>query len=189
LASVLSHPAVPLGLSPHFGLPRSAIAAGVVLSVLPDVDSLGLHLGIPYGAPLGHRGLTHSIAFATLSAAAGLGLLRAASRREGRVAAVFGYLFLCAVSHGLLDGMTDGGLGVAYFAPFSNARYFLPWRPIRVSPLSISGFFSARGVHILQSELVWIWAPSALLAAAAWLRAPASGSRQSICRGQRDPGT
>ena len=27
-----------------------------------------------------------------------------------------------------------GGLGVAFFSPFSNARYFLPWRPIRVAP-------------------------------------------------------
>jgi len=26
--------------------------------------------------------------------------------------------------------MTNGGLGVAYFSPFDNRRYFLPWPPI-----------------------------------------------------------
>jgi hypothetical protein len=26
--------------------------------------------------------------------------------------------------------MTNGGLGVAFFSPFDNGRYFLPWRPI-----------------------------------------------------------
>nr|HRC76832.1 rhodanese-like domain-containing protein [Kouleothrix sp.] len=32
--------------------------------------------------------------------------------------------------HGVLDAMTDGGLGVAFFAPFSATRYFFPFRPI-----------------------------------------------------------
>jgi inner membrane protein len=54
--------------------------------------------------------------------------------------------------------MTTGGLGVAFFSPFSNERYFLPWRPIRVSPLS-AGFFSARGLAVLASELKWVWLP------------------------------
>jgi len=40
--------------------------------------------------------------------------------------------------------MTKGGLGVAFFSPFDNSRYFLPWRPIRVSPIAIHRFFSAR---------------------------------------------
>lgn len=34
--------------------------------------------------------------------------------------------------------LTDGGLGVAFFSPFDNKRYFLPWRPIRVSPISVT---------------------------------------------------
>ena len=79
------------------------------------------------------------------------------------------YLFLATASHGLLDAMTDGGLGVAFFSPFNNHRYFLPWRPIRVSPIGVSRFFSDRGLEVLSSELLWIWLPSALLAALAWL--------------------
>ena len=78
--------------------------------------------------------------------------------------------------------MTDGGLGVAYFAPFSNARYFLPWRPILVSPISVAGFFDARGLRVLASEAVWIWLPCAVFAAAAWLlrrrRFSSRGSRE-----------
>jgi inner membrane protein len=166
LASAVSHPAVALALAPWFGASRTAIAAGAVLSVLPDADVLGFRFGIPYGAPLGHRGLTHSIAFAALLAALGLGVLRRSAPGSPPRAPILVYLFLCAASHGLLDGMTDGGLGVAYFAPFSNARYFLPWRPIQVSPLSVAGFFSGGAPRILESEILWIWLPCAAVAAA-----------------------
>jgi inner membrane protein len=74
------------------------------------------------------------------------------------------YLFLATASHGVLDAMTNGGLGVAFFSPFDNSRYFLPWRPIRVSPLSFGRFFTARGYLIFQNELLWIWLPAGLFA-------------------------
>ena len=78
--------------------------------------------------------------------------------------------------------MTDGGLGVAYFAPFSNARFFLPWRPILVSPISVAGFFDARGLRVLASDGVWIWIPCAVVAAVAIvanrLRFSSRGSRE-----------
>ncbi|HEX7809721.1 MAG TPA: metal-dependent hydrolase, partial [Thermoanaerobaculia bacterium] len=54
-------------------------------------------------------------------------------------------------------------LGVAFFSPFSNVRYFFPWRPIRVSPIG-PRFFSARGLATLQSELLWVWLPCVTLA-------------------------
>ena len=78
------------------------------------------------------------------------------------------YLFLATASHGFLDAMTDGGLGVAFFAPFDNQRYFFPWRPIRVSPIGVGRFFSDRGLAVLRSELLWIWTPAMILALAAW---------------------
>lgn len=68
------------------------------------------------------------------------------------------------MSHPLLDALTDGGLGVAFFSPFSNERYFFPWTPIRVSPIGGS-FFSARGIETLRSELVWVWGPVIVVAA------------------------
>jgi inner membrane protein len=69
-------------------------------------------------------------------------------------AAVF--VFICAASHPLLDAMTSGGLGVALAWPWSEQRFFAPWRPIRVSPFAPQ-FFSARGIATLLSELRWVW--------------------------------
>ncbi|TDB35073.1 metal-dependent hydrolase [Stenotrophomonas sp. TEPEL] len=73
-------------------------------------------------------------------------------------AAVF--VFVCAASHPLLDALTSGGLGVALAWPWSEHRFFAPWRPIRVSPFAPQ-FFSARGLATLLSELRWVWLPLA----------------------------
>src|SRR5262249_48056135 len=70
--------------------------------------------------------------------------------------------FLVMVSHGVLDAMTNGGLGVAFFSPFNTRRYFLPWRPIPVSPIGVGSFFTARGLYILCSEILLIWCPTIL---------------------------
>jgi inner membrane protein len=75
-------------------------------------------------------------------------------------------LFLCTASHGVFDAMTSGGLGVAFFAPFDETRYFFPWRPIRVSPIGF-GFFSRRGLAVLLSEIVWLWLPALFVAGVA----------------------
>ena len=48
--------------------------------------------------------------------------------------------------------MTDGGRGVALLAPFDATRYFLPWRPIRVSPIGVHGIFGPRGLAILGAR-------------------------------------
>jgi inner membrane protein len=66
-------------------------------------------------------------------------------------------------SHGVLDAMTDGGSGVAFWAPFDDGRYFLPWRPIPVSPIG-RGFFTARGAAVFESELLLVWLPAAIFA-------------------------
>jgi inner membrane protein len=164
VASVLSHPAVPLAIAVAAGsgsVPGRLAAVACAASVLPDVDALGFGLGIPYDSPLGHRGFTHSLVFALLigvSCAALAGYLRAPA------AIVFAVVFASTASHGVLDALTTGGMGVAFFSPFPNVRYFLPWRVIRVSPIGIAPFFSAWGLAVLKSELVWIWAPCAVLA-------------------------
>ena len=133
----------------------------VFCSVLPDVDALGFRVGIPYGSVWGHRGLTHSLAFAALVAPALGSLVRCPLRHRWKPVLL---LFVITASHGVLDAMTSGGLGVAFFAPFDSHRYFLPWRPIRVSPISIRAFLSARGFAVLRSELLWVWIPAFLLA-------------------------
>jgi inner membrane protein len=137
-------------------LPLRAAAAGAVLSLLPDLDVIGFRFDVAYSAPLGHRGFTHSLVFALATAAVATLFIRPRTRT------LFAFLFLCAISHPLFDAMTDGGLGIAFFAPFSNHRYFLPWRPIRVSPIG-ARFFGARGLETLKSEALWVWLPLLVL--------------------------
>ncbi len=169
MATPLSHLAVPLALGVALGpdlVPPGLLALAVVCALLPDVDALGLWLGIPYEHPLGHRGFTHSLPFAVALAGASA-LLAPAVGADPRVA--FWVLAMSAASHGLLDGMTNGGLGIAFFSPFSHRRRFLPWRVIEVSPLRPSALFTRRGLHVLRSEMRWIWLPcgaAALLGAA-----------------------
>jgi inner membrane protein len=170
MASAFSHAVAAAAIGsafPHSRLPLASRWLGIVWSIVPDVDIVGFRLGLPYDAPLGHRGLSHSIAFAAVVATAVAWLHRApgASFRHS-TAFVWCYFFLAIASHGVLDAMTDGGLGVAFFAPFSNARYFLPWRPIAAAPTSIGAFFSTRGLQILATEIRWIWIPAALFALA-----------------------
>jgi inner membrane protein len=157
--TILTHPAVALLKTWWPRVPLRVAIAGAFATIVPDFDVAAFALGIPYEHMLGHRGFTHSIVFALLVAAIGTPLLRVAGHR--RVA--FAFLFCCTMSHGLLDACTDGGLGIAFFAPFRGTRYFLPWTPIRVSPLGV-GFFSPRGLATLRSELVWVWVPVVIAA-------------------------
>ena len=134
----------------------------VALSVAPDLDAAGFWLGVPYDSPFGHRGLTHSIFFSFFLAAA---VTAAVFRDSPSPIGVFVLLFLCGASHGFFDAMTDGGRGVALLAPFDWQRYFLPWRPIRVSPIGIGRFLGPRGLAILESELLAMWIPCAAFGA------------------------
>ena len=167
VASALSHAVAALSIGTCFYRPhmsKRVWAAGVFCSVLPDVDVIGFRFGIRYADFWGHRGFTHSLVFAALlaSVVAIIAFLRGASG-IGRFP-LFLYLFLATASHGVLDAMTNGGLGVAFFSPFDNRRFFLPWRPIRVSPIAFGRFFSPQGYLILKNELLWIWLPAGLFA-------------------------
>ena len=46
--------------------------------------------------------------------------------------------------------------GVALLAPFDWTRFHAPFRPIAVSPIGVTRFFSARGLAVIASELVWL---------------------------------
>ncbi|HMV47811.1 MAG TPA: metal-dependent hydrolase [Blastocatellia bacterium] len=134
-------------------------------SVLPDLDVIAFAFGIPYSSVWGHRGVTHSLLFALL---AGWAIARWAISEEdlnlmNRSRASLAVFFsLATASHLALDALTNGGLGVAVFAPFDDTRYFAPWRPIRVSPIG-PDFFSARGLRVLASELFWVWLPAIII--------------------------
>jgi inner membrane protein len=165
MASVFSHAIFAASIGTAFWRPGGSIrmvALGALFSVVPDIDVVGFRFGIQYGDLFGHRGITHSFAFAAAMATMGL-FMFSRQAQPGRWMAWW-YLFFATASHGLLDAMTDGGLGVAFFSPFSDTRYFLPWRPIAVSPIGVTAFFSERGLKVLQSEFKWIWLPSAVFA-------------------------
>jgi inner membrane protein len=168
MPTVMSHAIVALALGPVFRRerwPARVWWAAAVCAIVPDADVLGVFAGVPIGSPFGHRGFTHSLAFAALLAA----ILAPLLVRPGTRARLWVYLFLATASHGILDGMTNGGIGVAYFAPFDADRYYLPWRPIAVSPLGIRRFLGPRGVAVLANEALWLWLPSGVFATLAWL--------------------
>ena len=153
-------------------LPPRVVALGALFAALPDLDVIGFKFGVSYGDMLGHRGLSHSLLLSAALAAALVAHPAVGGEERRRRLAAWGFLFFAISSHGLLDAMTDGGLGVGFFAPLSSERYFLPWRPIEVSPIG-ARFFSARGLGVLASELRWVLLPSLVIAAAmtAWRRA------------------
>src|SRR5215475_4740420 len=145
---------------------RRLLLAAILLPMAPDTDAL-LAPWIPYSHPFGHRGFTHSLFFGALI---GMGAAALAVRRKWGHSFTKLAIFFAAItaSHGLFDAMTNGGLGVAFFAPFDNSRYFLPWRPIPVSPISAAGLITARGLRVVRWEfaLFWLFA----IAAALWDR-------------------
>src|SRR5256885_475998 len=162
MASAFSHALVALAMGKavrNKELGWRELFLGTLCSTVPDLDVLGFPLGIQYGDMWGHRGMTHSVVFAALLA----GILVAVWYRTKpavTLTGLFFYFFLCTASHGVLDALTDGGLGVAFFSPFDTTRYFFSVRPVRVSPIGVSEFFSEYGVRILASEAIWIWLPS-----------------------------
>ena len=170
MPSVFSHAiaAVAVGAVAVDGRSRAPIwALGALCAVAPDLDVVtSFVFRIPYRDMLGHRGLSHSLLAAAVLALLATAVARRAWPESPGAATLSLYFFAAAASHGLLDAITNGGLGVAFFAPFSDTRYFFPWRPILVSPISLHVFFGYHGVRVMWSELGWIWLPSSLIALA-----------------------
>ncbi len=165
MPSILSHPAVALGLAPifqRFRVPSAMLWLGAFCTIVPDFDVVGFAFGVSYGDVLGHRGFTHSLLFAAILSAI-LVQVFLHHRDDASKPACLVFLFLCTASHGVFDALTNGGLGVALFAPFDNTRYFFPWRPIRVSPIGVRQFLSSRGALVLLSEILWMWIPALVI--------------------------
>lgn len=133
------------------------------LGVLPDLDLAGRALGIAFDTPLGHRGAMHSLGFA-----AAVGILAALlARRLGWGRLRTGVLAAAAVaSHGVLDAISGGRLGIAFLWPFTDARFLASYRLV---PAALPALFSLepRGFAALLLEAA-IFAP--LAAYALWPR-------------------
>ncbi|MEK6742492.1 MAG: metal-dependent hydrolase [Nitrospirota bacterium] len=137
---------------------------GLFCTLLPDLDVIAFRLGIPYRHMFGHRGFFHSLPFALIVGVLVVSLaFRTVPRYSNKWWLLAGYFFAVTASHGVLDAMTSGGYGIAFFSPFDDTRYFLPWRPLVVSPIGVYGFFSRWGWNVIVSEFLWIWLPILML--------------------------
>jgi inner membrane protein len=156
----MTHAVVGVGLGTLFTSRKMRLVfwlTTVSLTMLPDLDVWAFRLGIPYEAPFGHRGITHSLLFALVAGcAAGLLLRR---RLGGSWLDLSAFFFVATASHGFLDAFTNGGRGVGFFLPFDTTRYFMPWTPIQVSDIGLA-FFGPRGWATLRSEIIWVWLPT-----------------------------
>lgn len=166
MASAFSHIAVPAVFYAVFksrSVNFTLFLVAALCSVIPDADVIAFKWGIPYESQWGHRGFTHSLVFSVWLAA----LLTLFHRQLGsKPWVIFWLCFLSCASHALLDSMTNGGLGVALYWPFSLERIFLPFRPIEVSPIGIESFFTEWGMRVLASELLWVLMPALVIGAA-----------------------
>jgi inner membrane protein len=184
VASAFSHAFAAIALGKAYSQeprPWRFWVLSVLCAVLPDADVLGFALGVKYTDMLGHRGLSHSLSFACVL---GVSVVWVAFRDVVSFSKAWWtlvlYFSLVTASHGVLDAMTNGGLGIAFFAPFDTTRYFFPWRPVQVSPISLAAFLDRYGLRVLRSELIYIWLPTALLCGLVFLfrrpRAPTGSS-------------
>ncbi|MFZ6709218.1 metal-dependent hydrolase [Undibacterium sp. TC9W] len=179
MATILTHPVVPLTLGLILGqkrLPWPLVLTGMLTAILPDLDVIAFKLGIAYESAFGHRGFSHSIVFAMLIAT------RASifhTRLRSSILVCWLFIAFATISHGLLDALTTGGLGVEFFWPLTEQRYFFPVQFIEVSPIGVNRFLTARGWRVIQSELLTVWLPCGLLLLSVKLAAYFSSSRKS----------
>ncbi|MEO7728969.1 MAG: metal-dependent hydrolase [Burkholderiales bacterium] len=168
MPTILTHPVVPLAIGLGLGsgiVPPRLLIAGVMASIIPDLDVVSFRLDIPYDSAFGHRGFTHSITFAMALAVCGTFAHRAL--RASWISAS-AFLFIATVSHGVLDSFTNGGSGIAFLWPFSDGRFFAPFQVIEVSPIGVARFFTSRGATVFASELLWVWLPGIVLGLLLW---------------------
>lgn len=144
-------------------------------SMLPDADVIGFAFGVSYGSSFGHRGASHALAAAPVLAILPSLVLDLFDRTKPRLRT---WILMTAViaTHGLLDTLTDGGLGSALAWPWSSERFFAPWNPIPVSPLG-AAFLSLRGLYVAAVEVA-VFSP--LLAYALWPRRKRSSGEPEI---------
>jgi len=168
MPSLLGHAAAGLAITTAFHgdkLPRRTWALAAFCAMAPDLDWFVSLLDMHRGHVLNHRGAAHSFFAAGLIATA---VFLLAFRKEQRRGAVWLCLTIAAVSHGILDALTSGGVGVALFMPFSETRWACLWQPGKVAPLPLGREHTWHFLHSLWTELFWIGFPALVLAA--WSR-------------------
>lgn len=160
MPSLFGHAVAGLAITAAFHrdkLPRRTWALAAFCAVAPDLDwfvSLG---NIHRGHVLNHRGAAHSLFAAACIAAV---VFLTCFRKEQRRGAVWLCLTVAAMSHGLLDACTAGGVGVALFMPFSDTRWACIWQPGHVAPLPLNRAHTHFFLSSLLDEARWIGIPA-----------------------------
>lgn len=140
---------------------RTIAFAGVfgALAMLPDLDVAWVAMGVADHGLGGHRGFTHTLAFAVL-----LGLLAAwwaVLRGRGAWRAAL-FVTSAVASHGVLDALTFDSRGLMLLWPLTDAKIAFDWRPIPSAPTGLA-FIGSRGVEVAIVELLF-FSPVALCA-------------------------
>ena len=170
MPSSIAHAAAGLAVATAFrpgGATRRYWWAAGLCAVLPDLDAIGRPFAGAHGdlAILGgHRGFTHSIAFAVmLGAIVAWGFFREQRHlARARLSICFA---LATASHGLLDALNTRGEGVKLFSPFSDRRIEFAWQPIDPHPAWVAtGTAFSRFYSLIGNELLWVILPCVLIA-------------------------
>jgi inner membrane protein len=140
-------------------VPRYFWSLSIACSAIADVDLIGFLSGVPYDHFFGHRGFFHSLFFGLVVSIAATGFMVSQAKKASRGwVPYFTFFFLLSASHGLLDALSNGSIGVALLSPFDTTRYFFPWQPL--SMIRIRVFLRTWSFAAIKSELLWIWLPS-----------------------------
>lgn len=161
MASAIAHAAVVLARGAARvpkALDRRLVIATVLLAIWPDADYASLLFEVRPNEIFGHRGATHSLVVAVaLAALVALVVFRRQFLR------VFAFLAAVAASHGLLDAMTAGDLGVALFWPLTPARFHFPFALVASCPVGIDEYLGYWGLLTLANEVLYVIVPIALV--------------------------
>src|SRR5437762_5645735 len=111
MASIFSHAVTAVALGTVYPTPPSASrfwTLSIACSILPDIDVVGHAFGVPYRSVWGHRGITHSFAFAIVLA---LVVVSLAFPQVGRFSpswwSLLVYFFAVTAAHPILDARSE----------------------------------------------------------------------------------
>lgn len=128
---------------------RRVCIVAAACAALPDIDAIGWPLHLSDASLFAHRAITHSLAFALVTAA-----VVAWAQRDTRLLSVFG---LALLSHSCLDALSTYSLGVAFFAPFTMQRFRFLWTPLGNPTGALAGQLVQEAVVVLLPAIVIAW--------------------------------
>ena len=133
------------------------VLTAAVLATLPDADLALRAFGVRAGdEPLAHRGASHSFILGPVAAA--IAWFAGAEVQDG---ICYG---LSAMSHGLLDTLSQSERGVALAWPLSRRRFTSPYQPVLARALPQPAVQRRPWAHVIARELV-VFAPAIVIAA------------------------